>query len=208
MIAISTFVQQTPQWYDARLGIPTASKFAAVMSKGRGKQPSKTRMSYMYELAAERITGRTHYVFQTAAMLRGIQAEPVLRDKYATLHQPVQEVGFVLNHDLRAGASPDGLVEEGLLEIKTMAPHLMIAGLAESDLPARWWPQIQGQMLISDRAWCDLVVWADDVGMWVERVARDSDYSEQLAVALELFVDELDEVTEQVLDKLYKEEPF
>ena len=208
-VVVETFAQQTPEWYKARLGTPTASKFKAVISKGRGKQPSKTRMTYMYELVAERITGRTHYVFQTPAMLRGIQAEPVLRDKYQVTHYAVREVGFVMNTTLKAGASPDGLIgEDGLVEIKTMAPHLMVAGLAHGDLPKLWWPQLQGQMLITDRQWCDLVVWAEEIGMWVERVDRDEDYCDLLAYALSVFAVDLDAVEVDVLDKLYKEEPF
>ena len=208
-ITIHTFEQQTPEWHKARLGIPTASKFAAVMSKGRGKAPSKTRLKYLHELAAERITGRVTYVFQTAAMLRGIQAEPMIREMYVAAHGDVSVVGFVVNEGLRAGASPDGLVgDDGLLEIKTMAPHLMVEALALDDLQKRWWAQVQGQMLVADRAWCDLVVWADDIGMWVERVERDDEYCALLTEKLGVFVADLDDVTLMVLGKIYREEPF
>ena len=47
------FEQGCDQWFDARMGMITASKFKDVMAKGQGK----TRKSYMYQLAGEMITG-------------------------------------------------------------------------------------------------------------------------------------------------------
>ena len=50
MIQIFDEIEQgTPDWFECRRGIPTASKFATVMAKGEGK----TRSEYMRKLAGE-----------------------------------------------------------------------------------------------------------------------------------------------------------
>jgi len=47
--------QNTPEWYEARLGIPTASGFDRIITtKG---EVSKSREKYLYELAGEIVTG-------------------------------------------------------------------------------------------------------------------------------------------------------
>ncbi len=49
--------QGSPGWFQARLGIPTASMFDAVMAKGKGGGESKGRRTYMLKLIGERMTG-------------------------------------------------------------------------------------------------------------------------------------------------------
>jgi hypothetical protein len=47
--------QQSEEWFNARLAIPTASRFKDMMAGGQGK----TRRSYMLQLAGEAITGES-----------------------------------------------------------------------------------------------------------------------------------------------------
>ena len=56
-------VQGTPEWFKARLGLPTASMFDAVLASGKGGGESKTRATYMRKLAGEIITGEQMEAF-------------------------------------------------------------------------------------------------------------------------------------------------
>ncbi len=52
--------QNSPEWYQARMGIPTASQFSTVlMTKGVKGGVSKTRQTYLYKLAGEILTGES-----------------------------------------------------------------------------------------------------------------------------------------------------
>jgi hypothetical protein len=48
--------QGEPEWFAARLGIPTASEFSTVMAKGKDGGKSVTRRTYMLKLAGEILT--------------------------------------------------------------------------------------------------------------------------------------------------------
>ena len=88
--------QNTPQWYEARLGIPTASMFATVMASGRGGGESKTRADYMRKLAGEILTGEPMEAFSNSNMERGKIMEDEARDLYAFLKNcEPQRVGFI-----------------------------------------------------------------------------------------------------------------
>ena len=49
--------QRSPEWFALRLGIPTASQFSALLAKGKRGGESKTRRTYLLQLAGEKITG-------------------------------------------------------------------------------------------------------------------------------------------------------
>ena len=77
------------------------------------------------------------------------------------------------------GASPDGLVvdratgEAGLLEVKCLWSRRHKRQLAPlTKCPNRYFAQIQGQMEVCDREWCDLVLWVPH-DVRVLRVPRD-----------------------------------
>lgn len=111
--------QGSDEWLKMRLGKLTASKFADVMTKGRGDAPSKTRESYMYQIAAEILTGSPQDSFKNSAMDWGNECEPAARAAYELENDvDVVECAFI-ERDEWVGVSPDGLVnDDGLLEIK------------------------------------------------------------------------------------------
>ena len=45
--------QGTPEWIASRIGVPSGSNFAKIMSKGKGSEPSVTRASYLTAIALE-----------------------------------------------------------------------------------------------------------------------------------------------------------
>lgn len=186
--------QGSPEWHEARMGIPTASQFSTVMAKGQGK----SRRTYMLKLAGEIVTGEPMQSFSNAHMERGHEMEPDARAAYEFLAEAdVVEVGFV--REGRAGCSPDGLIsDKGGVEIKSKLPHLLIDALLTDKLPPEHKAQVQGSMWVTGREWWDFVAYWPGLPLFVKRVERDPDYIAELAEAVEKFNTELDEVVAQV----------
>ena len=183
--------QNSPEWYAARLGIPTASRFKDILAKGQGI----TRKKYLYTLAGERLTGEQAESYTNEAMERGHALEAEARERYAFQRDAEpQLVGFMRRKvgEHWIGASPDALLgEEGLLEIKTKAPHLQLECLDGGRLPPEHVAQVQGQLWVSGRQWCDFVSYWPKLPLFVCRVERDDAYIAALAVEVEAFNAEL-----------------
>lgn len=200
MIQIFDCEQGEPEWYAARLGIPTASMFSTVMAKGRGgKGESKTRRDYMLKLVGERLTGDLMESYSNGHMERGKEMEAEARAAYE-FQKDVEctKVGFVRNGD--KGASPDSLIgEPGALEIKTKLPHLHIDALLRNEMPAEHRAQVQGQLWVCEREWCDFVSYWPKLPIFITRVYRDDEYiNNELKPAVDKFCEELDALTEQL----------
>lgn len=180
--------QGTPDWFEARRGVVTASRFSDVLAKGQGI----TRRKYLLTLAGEAITGEVAESYSNAHMERGHVMEADARNLYAFEHDVEPElVGFMRRG--RAGASPDSLIgDEGLLEIKSKLPHLQLDVLDKGKLPSDHVAQVQGQLWISGRAWCDFVSYFPKLPLFVVRVERDEAYIASLSQAVADFVGELD----------------
>lgn len=198
MLEIINCAQGSPEWFKARLGIPTASEFSSVMMKGRAGAESRTRQSYLYKLAGERLTGEVMETITTPHMERGKLMEEEARSVYRFVSGlDCETVGFLRRG--RAGASPDALIgADGLLEIKTKLPHLLIEALLKGEFPPEHKAQCQGLLWIAERAWLDLAVYWPGLPIFIVRAQRDEAYIRELAEAMEVFNDELDRVVARV----------
>ncbi len=190
--------QNSPEWYEARRGIPTASEFAAIMSSGRGKAESLTRRTYLNKLAGEIITGEAMEQATTYHMERGKIMEAEARKLYSFMTDAdPQQVGFIRNGN--KGASPDSLIgTDGGLEIKTKMPHLMIDVLRRDELPDDHKAQVYGSMWVAEREWWDFVCYWPTLPPFVKRVYRDEKYIGEIANAVDAFNAELAEVVELI----------
>lgn len=198
MISIFNCAQGTEEWYLARAGIPTASMFATVMASGRGGGESKTRAKYMRQLAGEIITGKPIEGYSNHHMERGHEMEPEARDLYAFATDTVPEiVGFVRNGN--KGCSPDSLVgANGMLEIKTKLPDLLIECLERDDFPPEHRAQCQGALWVAEREWIDITVYWPGMPVFIKRAHRDESYIKTVAGAVDQFNDELAALVERV----------
>jgi predicted phage-related endonuclease len=195
MITIFNCEQNSPEWMACRLGIPTASAFSKILAKGEGK----TRKRYLLDLAAERITGEMAESYSNSHMERGHAMEAEARNMYAfRMDQDPVRVGFIRRDAERAGASPDSLVgDDGLLEIKTKLGALQLEVLEQKRLPSEHVAQVQGQLWVSGRAFCDFVSYWPKLPLFVTRVARDEAYIASLAQAVADFNGELDSLVKR-----------
>ena len=193
--------QGSLEWFEAKLGIPSASRFSDIMAVGEGKM----RTRYLRELAGEIITGRPAETFKGAAMVRGNDMEAEARDHYArTKFADLRRVGFVKNTGLMkyaiAGASPDALIgDDGGLEIKTMIPALMIELFDKgATMPPEHRAQVQGNMWVCERSWWDFKIYYPRMPDFTVRVMRDDAFIKQLSDDVERFSFDLKKLVERL----------
>lgn len=186
-------IQGTEQWFADRLGIPTASCATKVLAKGKGK----TRYSYMMELLADRMMFDAGNKFQgNADTERGTELEPEARALYAFENDvEPEQVGFITDDDRTAGASPDSLVgANGLIEIKAKIAHIHLPVLLTNKVPTEHLPQVQMQIWIAEREWCDFVSYCPGLPLVTIRVNRDEAKIKEIAEEIKKFNDELSDL--------------
>ena len=162
--------QRSPEWFKEREGKLTASMFGAAAGLGPGSRQQAWRRHFGLE------------VFHgNEATQWGEDNEPNAHSAYMVHCTPlIQETGFVVHPDLPwLGASPDLLVfDDGLGEIKCPFNQTLY-----EDIPPYYMAQMQGQLQVTDRQWCDFIVWTPEL-MSVQRVFRSNEYWDWLHLRL------------------------
>jgi putative phage-type endonuclease len=188
--------QRTEEWFSARLGKVTASKVSAVLAK----KDSATRSDYLTDLVLERLTGKQQEFYQNDAMQWGTDTEPQARMAYEAFKGVlVDEMGFIDHPSIQYfGCSPDGLVEkDGLVEIKCPNSKTHLSTLLNGKIPTKYIPQVQTQMAVMNRQWCDFVSFdprlPEDLQLFIVRVNRDDEYIAKLEEEVVAFLDEVEE---------------
>ncbi len=203
---LETSDQRTEDWYAARLGKATASRFkdAIATKKQTEKQkkdglpgdPMQAQLDYCTELVVERLTGQRAQKFVTAAMQWG-DHEPAARAAYERVTgRIVEETGFVAHDTLMAGCSPDGLVDwDGLIEIKCPFNTANHIETLLNGMPSDHIPQVQGQMWITGREWCDFVSFDPrmpaELQLHVQRIQRDLSFIADLEARITSFLQQV-----------------
>ena len=180
-------------WFEHRCGHLTASRFRSLCHTNLEK-PSQSLISAVFQ----------HNSYQKSpALTWGLEKEDIARGEYREICSQkhisfqIKPTGLHINHDYpHLGASPDGLVSctccgDGLLEIKCpyslRFSHINSAGddfylkhtsngLKLSTSHAYYY-QIQGQLSICDRLYCDFVCWTPK-GIHIERIFRQHLFSQ------------------------------
>lgn len=176
--------QGSPEWLQARLGVPSASSYSKLITT-TGKASAQAE-AYINQLVAERITGEPSFFQVTDPMQRGMDLEPEARVRYEMeTGNLVEQVGFLMHDTLEAGASPDGLVgESGGLEIKCPMPATHIEYLRDGRLPSKYIQQVQGCLWISGRDWWDFMSYHPKMTPLIIRVYRDEVFIKALELAV------------------------
>src|SRR5262245_49761213 len=191
--------QNTEQWDALRRGIPTSSHFEKIWTPPSTKYPKgqKARQweKYACVLLTERYLNRTLLVYVSEHMEKGKEKEPEAVSDYEwETKKKVELVGFVHNDAKTIGCSPDGLVgEDGIVEFKVPKPeNKMWYIVNENALRNTYYPQLQGQLYVSERKWVDAYPYNDnELPSVVRRCERDEEYIGLLAAALDEFNDYL-----------------
>ena len=188
--------QRTEEWFAARLGKVTASRVADVLAKIKSGE-SASRKNYKMELVVQRLTNKVGESFTNAAIEHGVTNEPFARMAYeAHTGTFVKEEGFVDHPTIEGfGCSPDGIVGEGLIEIKCPNTATHIETVLENKAPSKYIPQMQCQMACTGAKWCDFVSFdprvPEDLQLFVVRVDRDQEYIDAMEVEVKQFLSEV-----------------
>ena len=188
--------QYSEDWWAARNGMATTSNFKDILAKGKGI----TRTKYMRQLAGERITGAAAEQYSNKHMERGMEmeAEAVAMYEFQKDTQ-TSKVGFVRDIDVQVGSSPDRFVgEDGMLEIKTALPHILIEHIERDGFPPTHLAQCQGQLWVCDREWLDLAIYWPGMPLFVIRLKQDKSYIADLKTEVKMFNRELAKMVERI----------
>ncbi len=161
-------IQGTPEWKNLRHSKPTSSMFGSIISSTM--KPSDSMKDYAHLLATEkRMKGPSQDRFKGNFYTeRGKELESVSRADYEMTNQvEVQEVGFITDDLMRWGASTDGLVgDDGVVEFKNLIDteftKLIIYTRQHDKTPPQHIPQVQGELFVTERKWCDIVFYHPD----------------------------------------------
>lgn len=198
--------QGTASWFADRLGKATASRIKDATAKGRGgKNWAASRANYKAELVTERLTGKPYEGFQqTAAMAWGTEQEKYARSAYEDrTGELVKEVGFIDHPTIKlSGASPDGLVGTGGIEIKAPNTKTHIETLMAQRIPTQYEKQMFWQMACAELEWVDFVSFdprlPEGLQYWSQRLMRDDAIITGLETEVGLFLDEVSELEAQL----------
>lgn len=162
--------QGSSEWLQARLGKLTASDSQAIATAGKGLE------TLCIEKVAQRLTGKAEEGYKSPAMQKGNDLEAEARNAYEIeTGNLVTQVGFCeLDEDV--GASPDGMVEDdGLVEIKCKTDTVFVKELLSDEIDTAHVWQMQFQMWVTDRKWCEYVVYNPNFekSLIIRRVNRD-----------------------------------
>jgi len=173
--------QGTPEWQQVRCGKFTASNFAKLFMAAS----TKGYQDYINNVVFERLTGKQAETYTNEWMLRGSELEAEARISYETrTFNIVEQVGFV-EYNEWIGASPDGLIDkDGLIEIKCPKHTTVIEYLLSDKIPKDYYWQMQGQMLVTERKWCDYFIYHPDLEPIIKRVKRKETDIELLKKAI------------------------
>lgn len=202
-------LQRTEDWYEARLGRATASQFGNILT-GTGKASTQVK-KYMHTLIAEILTGESPE-FTNSALDWGneYETEALIAYEEMTLTE-VESTGFVeykgKNEFLKkyVGGSPDGLVkEDGIVEVK--CPYnstVHIETMLSKKVPTKYIPQVQGNLWLTGRKWCDFIsydprVKKSEQRVVVVRMGFDPDYHKELESKLIEFSEKLDSLVKEL----------
>lgn len=185
--------QRTPEWFEQRRGMVTASVVGKLVTAKTIKVATNDESRGLCaQLTAERVNGWSDDPsFTSADMERGIDHEPIALAKYAeTTDAKVETVGFMVRDDwgYSIGYSPDGLVgDDGLVEVKCPRAKGHLTTIVMGVVPAHHMAQLQCGLLVSGRKWIDFVSFCAGMPLFIKRVHPDPRWHEAIVAAVAAF---------------------
>jgi putative phage-type endonuclease len=165
------------------------------------KETTDSYKDLITNIACEIITGRMEETYSNAQMEYGIETEPEARVEYESITESeIKTVGFIKPdedhkyHDW-IGVSPDGILEDSMIEIKCPLMRTHLEYIEGKKLPAEYRYQVQGQLFVTGFKHCDFISYCKGMKPFIIRVYPDA----------ELFIEferRLDVLIEQVKQKL------
>lgn len=193
--------QGSAAWIEARLGLPTASNFASILT--RTGKPSGGQERYLAELVAEWFLGEPVSDYVSEFMQRGTKEEASAIAAYEfDKDVDTETVGLCLTDDGRAGASPDRLVAGGVGLVEIKVPSAVVQTMyVLSGPPDDYKVQVQGQLWVCERQWDDLYLYHPHLPNVWYRHERDDKFIGLLSAEVRAFCDRLDAAKAKLADR-------
>lgn len=176
-------IQQTPEWFYVKRLKMSASHASAIIAGGKGLN------TYINNLIEEYFDDGSSERFVSPDMERGNLLEDQARTMYELENNvEVEQVGFIELDDY-VGVSPDGLVgDDGLIEIKNHKESVFIDLLLSEKIDKKYYDQIQMQLYVTGRKWCDYVGYNTKIkpNRFVQRIYPDPKTFEALEKGLNI----------------------
>lgn len=194
---ISAIQQGTEEWHQLRLGKVTASRVADILAKTKSGA-SASRGNYLIELALQRVTKTIEESYSNSAMEWGVATEPQARVAYeVSTGNFVDQIAFVNHPTIEGfGCSPDGLVGEGLIEIKCPNSATHWSYIKANEPPQKYIIQMQAQMSVTGAKWCDFVSFdprmPERSQLLIVRVNRDNEFIAEMENDIKQFLSEVE----------------
>lgn len=218
--------QGSDQWYAARIGCITMSNAKALITGGKGL----TRKNYLLDVASEIVSGQPSTRINSKDIMRGNLLEPYARLAYEEVTgNAVRQIGFgYLDEMRRIGASPDGLTDNGGVEIKCPNPKGHLRTIIDNSVPKEYMPQVQGCMFVFGVDSWDFVSFCPQFKInpiHIIKVQRDEKMIDEISKSAYLGMQEIDAFIDEsiaenndavnaicdrsmlILSEIYDEEP-
>ncbi len=196
--------QGSEEWFAARCGLLTASEMHLIITATLKAANNDKQRAHLYELLAQRITKYVEPSYVSDAMLRGHQDEIDAVELYAKTYARIERIGFMTNDKwgFSIGYSPDALVgETGLVECKSRSQKYQIKTLVDyvstDSIDPDFMIQVQTGLMVSERAWCDLISYCGGLPMATVRVMPDAKIQAAILEAATAFESRIAEAKER-----------
>lgn len=173
--------QGSPEWDELRAKRMTASHAQAISANGKGIDTYINGLMQKYYSTADPDN------YKSKSMERGNELEDSAVFAYeAKTGCEVKRIGFVI-HDEFSGCSPDGFTDDGLIEIKCLEDKAYFQYLIDEKIDTKYEWQMQMQMLICEKKWCDYVVYNPNFrkSLIIKRVPINQDKVDKILIGIE-----------------------
>jgi len=185
--------QHSPEWFEVRAGIPTASEFDSIITPLWKPRTGDGVDTYLARKLAERWLGRPITAFSGGSMEQGTIKEEEASPAYQFLTgEQIKYIGFVTTADKKIGCSPDGLLDGGGIEIKCPEAHTHCRYLLNGGLPKDYAAQVHGSMLVTGAGWWRFMSYCRGFPPLILTVDREETIIASLREAIDSFNEKLD----------------
>jgi hypothetical protein len=150
------------------------------------------------------LTGNIVDKFVNQAMQWGVEKEPEAKKQYELkTGRLIKDVGFVDHPKIEfCGASPDGLVDDGLIEIKCPTTATYLSWILAGVVPDDHKPQMALQAACTGRPWVDFVAYdprmPEAQRLFVRRYTPTAEEIAEVEAEAVKFLQEVEEMFDQL----------
>lgn len=196
-------LQGSDDWFKLRSGMVGASSISKIITS-TGKR-STQRSTFLYQIAAEMITGEKTETYSNNNMQNGIKMESNTRKEFMLkTGLEVEQVGGIINSEIEgAFISPDGLIvdEDAGLELKSVIPSTQVKYLDNGKLPTEYILQCQMSLFVTGYPVWWFCSHCPGFMPFIVKVERDEVLIKIIETELSRFVSDAKELVERVKGK-------